>query len=116
VSTPALIQEAQQALHLWEDLLTATGGTLAPNKSYWYLVKVIWKDNQWKYATQEDRPGNLLLRDGTVVRHCKPSEANEALGMMAHPDGVMDSQYIHLRDSINNWCHQRWPIGSFGVL
>jgi hypothetical protein len=23
---------------------------------------------------------------------------------MAHPDGLMDSQYIHLRNSINNWC------------
>jgi hypothetical protein len=46
VSTLALIQEAQQALHLWEDLLTPTGGALAPNKSYWYLVEVIWKDDQ----------------------------------------------------------------------
>jgi hypothetical protein len=57
-----------------------------------------------KYATQEDRPGTLLLRDGTVVRRCEPGEANEALGMMARPDGLMDSQYIHLHDSINNWC------------
>jgi hypothetical protein len=39
-----------------------------------------------------------------VVRRCEPNEANEALGMMAHPDGLMDSQYTHLRDSVNNWC------------
>jgi hypothetical protein len=68
------------------------------------LLVVAMTLNQWKYATQEDRPGNLLLRDGTVVRRCEPCEANEALGMMARPDGLMDSQYIHLRNSINNWC------------
>ena len=67
VTTGALIEEAQKALHLWEDLLTATGGALAPNKSYWYLVEVIWKDQKWQYATAEDCPGNLSLRDGTVV-------------------------------------------------
>jgi hypothetical protein len=102
VPTQELIHDAQRAL--WEDLLTATGGALAPNKSYWYLVEVIWKDHQWQYATQDDRPGNLFLRDGTVVWRCEPNEANEALGMMARPDGCMDSQYTHLHNSFNNWC------------
>ena len=35
-STQTLVEEAQQALHLWEDLIRATGGALAPEKSYWY--------------------------------------------------------------------------------
>jgi hypothetical protein len=67
-------------------------------------VEVIRKNNQWQYASQGDHPGNFLLCDGTLVRCCKPSEANEALGIMARPDDLMDSQYIYLGDLINNWC------------
>jgi hypothetical protein len=38
--TSQVIKQAQDALDLWEGLLHATGGTLAPEKSYWYLVEV----------------------------------------------------------------------------
>ena len=46
-STQTLVEEAQQALHLWEDLIRATGGALAPEKSYWYLLEVCNKNGQW---------------------------------------------------------------------
>jgi hypothetical protein len=39
--TNQILQEAQEALNLWEGLLTTTGGALAPEKSYWYLVEVV---------------------------------------------------------------------------
>jgi hypothetical protein len=42
--TNQILQEAQEALTLWEGLFTAMGGALAPEKSYWYLVEVI-RDN-----------------------------------------------------------------------
>jgi hypothetical protein len=41
VSTLQMLTDAQEALTLWEGLLQGTGGTLAPEKSYWYLVEVI---------------------------------------------------------------------------
>ena len=42
-STPTtqLLAEAQEALTLWQGQLKATGGALAAEKSYWYLIEVI---------------------------------------------------------------------------
>ena len=85
-----LTQEAQQALALWENLLTATGGALAPEKSCWCLVEVTWKDGKWTHATATDRPGALTLQNGQAqVHQCEVTQDNEALGTQTQPDGVM---------------------------
>ena len=75
------------------NLLHDTGGALAPGKSCWYLVEVIYSQGRWKYATQEDCPGQLFLNDGAhqVTRH-EVSVSNEALGIQTRPDGKMDDQ------------------------
>ena len=85
VDTKALIQEAQTGLKLWEDLIRVTGGDLAPHKSYWYLVEVIWKNGRWTYASEDDIPGDLWLGDGTrerpltLVDRLEPHQDEEAL-------------------------------------
>jgi len=38
VTSADLIDEAQLELSTWEGLLSATGGALSPEMSYWYLV------------------------------------------------------------------------------
>jgi hypothetical protein len=92
VEIETLLAEAQQALTLWEELLGATGGALAPEKSYWYLIDVVYKNGNWTYATQEDVPGDLFLQEGAFrVRRQEVSQPNEALGIMTRPDGNMES-------------------------
>ena len=49
LSTEDLIEEAQQALNTWHGLIRATGGDLAPEKGYWYLVELHWKNGKWQY-------------------------------------------------------------------
>ena len=49
VSTDTLIDEAQAMISRWHGLLCATGNDLAPEKSYWYLVELHWK-NKWTLA------------------------------------------------------------------
>ena len=61
VSTDTLIEEAQSMISWWHGLLRATGGDLAPEKSYWYLVELHWKNGRWQYKTIEDTPGDLWL-------------------------------------------------------
>ena len=46
VSRDTLLEEAQEALTLWEGLIRSTGGDLAPEKSYWYLVDVVRKNGK----------------------------------------------------------------------
>ena len=105
VSTAQLIQEAQEALNLWEGLLRASGGALAPEKSYWYLVEVIWKKGRWQYATPHDRPGSLHLPgQPDPVPRLSPSKAKEALGIMIRPDGDMKDEFKYLQKKIAKWC------------
>ena len=105
VPTERLIDEAQSALTLWENLLSCTGGALAPEKSYWYLVNVIPKDGKWTYATAEDNPGQLRLNNGThVVRRQEVDQSNEALGIQIRPDRSMENQKQYLIDKVQYWC------------
>ena len=61
VPTSQVIQEAEQQLHTWEGLLNATGGALAPDKGYWWLLEVKRKGGKWKWATESDEPGQITL-------------------------------------------------------
>ncbi len=105
VSTPQLIEEAQQALNMWEGLLIATGGALAPEKSYWYLLEVIWKNGRWTFATPTDSPGDLYLHQGQhQIPRRLPHQAAEALGIQARPDGKMKDEKAYIKAKIAKWC------------
>jgi hypothetical protein len=52
-------------LYTWEELLEATGGMLAPKKSYWYLVDMVYCNGKWQYWSKEDCPGELFLLHNT---------------------------------------------------
>ena len=57
-----LIARTQTALNFWQGGLLATGGTLVPSKSYWYLVDFYCtKSGNWLYKTIEQTPGELKL-------------------------------------------------------
>jgi hypothetical protein len=40
----------QSAMDTWEGGLRATGGALEPEKSFWYLIRFLWKNGQWAYV------------------------------------------------------------------
>ena len=83
-STETLISEAQDALNLWEGLLRATGGALAPEKSYWYLIDVVHRNGQWEYAAPND-DHRLTLPGGTTVEHLSVTWDLEGLAGSRHP-------------------------------
>lgn len=60
VDSKILIQQAQKGLFFWEDLIQVTGGDLAPQKSYWYLIEVVRKNGRWTYASEKDVPGAFM--------------------------------------------------------
>ena len=42
-----LFSEIQTALDRWSGLLIATGGSLAPSKSFYYLIDFVWENKSW---------------------------------------------------------------------
>ena len=56
-----IIQEMQEVVDHWEGGLRTTGGALRVDKSFWYLIDFVWRNNQWHYATQTDSPGELSV-------------------------------------------------------
>jgi len=105
VTTAQLLQEAQANLTMWEGLIRATGGDLAPEKSYWYLLQVVRKNGQWTYESSQNTPGDLYLKQGTYkVKRKEVHEAEEALGIQCRPDGNMHQELAYLKSKITTWC------------
>ena len=104
-TTEQLLEESQAALDMWSGLLAATGGALAPEKSYWYLVEVIRKNGKWKFATANDRPGSLYLEHGQYrIKRQEAHQSNEALGIQVCPNGSMDAELAYLKSKVSVWC------------
>jgi hypothetical protein len=103
--TQQLLVEAQEALALWEGLLHATGGAIAPQKSYWYLVEVIRSNGKWMYARERHHPGDFFLNNGTTKNsRLEVYHARKSLGIMARPDGKMSDELKQLQQSTHQWC------------
>ena len=102
--TATLIEEAQTALTLWEGLLRATGGALAPEKSYWYLVEVKLHNGQWQYAKTTDNDYQLYLPGGHQVEKLDVTMSKEALGIQVRPDGGMEAEVEYLKNKVRTWC------------
>jgi hypothetical protein len=104
----ALVQEMQEVVDTWEGGLRASGGALVPSKSYWYLIHFQFTNNRWKYASIEDTPGNLTIRDvsGSLrvpLERLEVSEARETLGVFIAMDGNQEQQTAELRLKANRW-------------
>ena len=39
----------QNSLSAWEGLIKPTGGVMAPEKSWWYLIDFDWTNGKWSY-------------------------------------------------------------------
>ena len=58
----------QQALDRWAGLLQATGGDLAPKKSWCYIIDFKWRGNKWEYRTINKMEGEFTLTDNNGAR------------------------------------------------
>jgi hypothetical protein len=50
VPTQQILEQAQEAMLLWEGLVCATDGALALEKGYWYLVEIMQLKGKWHYV------------------------------------------------------------------
>jgi exonuclease III len=104
-TTKQMMERAQEALQLWEGMLRATGGALAPEKSYWYLVEVIRANGKWTYARESHQPFDMYLQNGTFRnKRLEAYQAQQSLGIMTRPDGKMYDEVKKLKKAAATWC------------
>jgi len=87
-------------LTLWNGLVYATGGTLVPKKSFWYLINFKWVQNKWQYTTTKQTPVMLQVQNkqgqAMILPRLEPSEAQRTLQVWLAPDRNNQVEYQHL--------------------
>ncbi len=86
----AVLKQAQINLDKWSRLLIATGGSLNPDKCYWYLISYVCKEGVWEYnrnASSYKLP--IPLPDGSreEIIQLPVAESKKMLGVWLPPDG-----------------------------
>ncbi len=91
----------------WEGLLRTTGGTLVPDKCFWYLINQQWKDGKWHYQTTQEVAANLKVVDAAGHLHTIPrlevTEARRTLGVRLAPDGNSTAEFQYLKTTATEW-------------
>jgi len=98
-----LIAEAQSELSTWEGLISATGGALAPEKSYCYLAEV---SPDGKCMSKAKQPGFLFLHNKgrhETIERLEVTEARKTLGIWSCPDGLMIDEVNALKSKALKW-------------
>jgi len=104
----SVYQQMQQSLHLWAGLLQATGGTLVPDKCFWYHIHQVWNQHKgaWVYELPKSEHWLLIMDNkGTMVTILQlvASEACRTLGIRLAPDRNNEVEYQHLLEVARNW-------------
>lgn len=103
-----LIEHTQNALNAWQGGLMATGGTLVPPKSYWFLIDFKCSQNgNWRYKTIAETPGKLFLttpHEGvTELQRHEVTMGTKELGVKNRHDGKDKENVIWFRQKTQKW-------------
>lgn len=97
----------QKSINDWEGGLRVSGGALAPDKSFWYMVLFKWNKGKWTYEKIKNHIGDLNMRDINGIRkpiqrlECK--EGRRTLGVRCAPDGNWNEEFNYLLNQSKEW-------------
>ncbi len=92
----AVLRWAQTNLDKWSRLLIATGGSLNPDKCYWYLISYVGKEGVWEYnrnASSYKLSIPLPAGSWEEIIQLPVSESKKMLGVWLSPDGL-DAKHL----------------------
>jgi len=102
-----VVQRMQESINLWVGLLHATGGTLVPEKCFWYYIHNWWENGCWQYVTVTNTQ-RLSMPDDTGntinIPQLAPLEAHQTLGVWLAPDGNNEDEFNYLLEVSKSWC------------
>ncbi len=87
----------QQTIDYWEAAAKTTGGAIAPEKSWYYLIHFKWSNGKWTYGDPHDMVNEALTclnkDDERIELKALPvTQAEEMLGVFLSPDGSNATQ------------------------
>ncbi len=96
----------QQTIDYWESAAKTTGGAIAPDKSWYYLIHFKWTNGKWSYGDPHDVVHESLTclnkNDQRVELKALPvNKAEEMLGVYLSPDGSNAKQLQELMKKAN---------------
>ena len=110
-----LLPSVQSALDLWSGGVSATGGAINPEKSFWWLIDFKWNptSGSWTFRRNEEMPGELRMRDlageMAILRRLQPDEAARTLGVMMAPRETGSAQLLALQEKTTAWASSLRP-------
>ena len=106
-----VVSEMQRSLDHWEGGLRATGGAIAPEKTFWYLLNYKWHaDGSWSLKSESECPASLQVKDmhgvmQTIQRY-PTNHAERTLGIYLAPDGNEKRQEQVLYEKSVAWANK----------
>lgn len=98
---------AQQAITLWSSLLSASGGAIKTEKSFWCLIDYTCHNGEWTYAPTKLYPLTISL-DGKeeVIAQRSVMDADKTLGVYHCPAGGHAKHLQTAREKVFDWLGQ----------
>ena len=129
-------EDAQKLVDEWAHLLNSTGGSLNPEKCYWWMADYVCIDGEWNYAPQVEWTLTIPLPDGShhPIAQQDVRESKKMLGIWSNPAGndqkhldevilkkyrtwMNRSKNGHLPTSLNwkSYLFKLWPGMNYGL-
>ena len=85
----SLLDKLMMLVEGWKKNLWISGGTLRPEKCYWYAVKYEWVKGEWSYNKDKWKDINILDMEGKnkTIEELHVEEAKEVVGVWLCPSG-----------------------------
>lgn len=96
----------QQTIDYWEAAAKTTGGAIAPEKSWYYLIHFKWDNGKWSYGDPTDLVQEQLTclnKDDVRIplKSLQANQAEEMLGVHLAPDGTNERQLQEMLKKVN---------------
>ncbi|CAJ1959775.1 unnamed protein product [Cylindrotheca closterium] len=109
-----ICHSVQQAASTWAGGISATGGAINPEKSFWWLIDFVWdsREGKWRFRrTHQLLPDHQLQIPGLTgeleaLRRLEPDEAEKTLGVMLAPLEDQHAHVVHLKSIAKKWAEQ----------
>lgn len=108
ITSEEVMAQLQDSIDRWEGGLKATGGAIAPEKSWVYPIDFGFNDDgSWYYLQPEDIDFEFSVRDCNNIRtplpQINPHKGKETLGVTLAPDGNDSDAVKHMRNQTQTW-------------
>ena len=109
MSLEEFVQDVQRATFDWGRLAIASGGSLKPEKCFWYLIAFKFRNGVPDYKTIRDFPPDTVLRvpapDGSEhpIQLLEVTEAKKTLGVLQCPAGLPDAHLQQMKKHGLDW-------------